>query len=123
MENTGWRKALKKGDVVIVTNHGMRGEDAVMRVARVTPTGRIVVDCGNCQRTFNQMGMEMGVGVWSRSYLEAPTKERIEEIGLCTLRSHAKRMLENVRLGNLDKEDLIHLIMSITPLVPKKAGG
>lgn len=67
-----WVKRLKVGDAVIVQTDSL---DRVMRVERITPTGRIVVG----GTTFTPDGWLYGSGYWSASLCEA-TPEAIDSI-------------------------------------------
>lgn len=74
-----WLASLKPGDKVIISG---RYDNEIRTVYRRTPSGRIIVSIGGMStREYNPDGYERGKSdSWSRTYLVAPTPERLERI-------------------------------------------
>lgn len=77
---TGWLKAIKKGDTVLVRDVGGMGPKFVKYVKaivkRITPSGMINTTRGQ----FTASGSRVGGNRYMRSHLVEATPERLEEV-------------------------------------------
>ena len=71
---------VKVGDIVLYHYRTWGNRlPSITRVAKVTPTGRIRVELYPDEQ-FNKYGRRMGGDSWSRSYIEVPTAEELQEV-------------------------------------------
>ncbi len=69
---------VKVGDEVIYHPGGFYSQKKVTYVTKITPTGRIKVECSKNQ--YNAFGTQMGGDGWNRSYIRTGTEEEILQI-------------------------------------------
>lgn len=116
-KRTGWLRALKAGDDVVVVE---ARDTRLTKVDAVTPTGRIKVG----SRQFDHRGREMrGYTEWSRCHphlLEANEESRAT-VRRCALLSRAERFIHlggpmRERLSTLTDDQLQAIIDATKPL-------
>lgn len=97
---------VKVGDKVIY-HHGL-GKKQIATVTKVTPTGRIRIDCSTSQ--FNKYGISMGDSGWTHSFLSEYDEEVAHEIISKQYIDLAFRLMREFRYDDLTVEDAKKII-------------
>jgi len=78
-KRTGWLLNLKVGDKVIKTS-GRGGSEDICIVEKITPTGRMIVSCGEQEFPFDVHGRLVKEAKWNHCWLVEATEEAVYEL-------------------------------------------
>lgn len=101
---------VKVGDKLLYHYGFSCRTERIATVAKVTPTGRIRIDCSNSQ--FDKYGNEMGnKDRWScRAYLSIPTEEDYKRINENYSKSKALWIVSKLNEQNISYEQALKII-------------
>lgn len=97
---------VKPGQELIAKCGGTHGEKSIVKVKRVTPKGRIIVDHDSREITFYPNGVEFGGGKWNKLYLSLPTPEELKEV----MRKSNLRIIKEYNPNDLDDDQLARIV-------------
>lgn len=89
--------------------------EKIVTVRKVTPTGRIRIDCNDSQ--YDKYGNEMGKGgTWSRySTLRIPTEEDYKRIKEHNAKAKALLLIRKLDMHNISYEQAVKIIEILEP--------
>ena len=101
---------VKVGDKLIYHSYGLDKIEKIATVTKVTPTGRMRIDCNDGQ--YDKYGKIMGQkNIWdTRSYLTIPTDEDIKRIEENNTIAKALYMVRELNKDNLDYDRAVKIM-------------